>query len=135
MLIKVTVPTDIGNERIKAGSLPMIIQETLSDLDPEAAYFVEDGGLRTGYIVAEVASPADIPAVAEPWSLAFGARVEFHPAMRFEDLQEAGRAIGRAVERYGKLSTENKEVKDVTGWQSPSRLRRGYQSAQPCRVQ
>jgi hypothetical protein len=100
--MKVSVPMDTGNARIKDGSLPQVIQEILSEQQPEAAYFLEDDGLRTGYIVVNISEASEIPAIAEPWFLAFDARVELHPAMRLEDLAQAGPAIGRAVERFGR---------------------------------
>ena len=99
-LLKVTIPIETGNARIKDGSLPKIIQSILSELKPEAAYFTEINGERTGFIVVDVKEPSDIPAVAEPWFLAFNAAVEFHPAMKPEDLQKAAPAIEKAVRNY-----------------------------------
>jgi hypothetical protein len=41
-----------------------------------------------------------IPAIAEPWFLAFNASVEIHPVMIPDDLAKAGGAIENAVKRY-----------------------------------
>jgi hypothetical protein len=43
---------------------------------------------------------SQIPAVAEPWFLAFNAQVEFHPAMNLEDLKNATPGIENAVKKY-----------------------------------
>lgn len=99
-LIKVSMPTDIANERIADGSLSRTIESILSDLKPEAAYFAEDQGLRTGYIFCNLQKESDIPALAEPWFLAFNARVEFHPAMTMADLKNAAPGFEKSVRNY-----------------------------------
>jgi hypothetical protein len=45
--------------------------------------------------------PSQIPALAEPWFLAFNATIEAQPAMVAEDLAKAGPDIERAVKKYG----------------------------------
>ena len=44
---------------------------------------------------------SQIPAIAEPWLLAFNASIEIHPVMVPDDLAKAGRAIDAAVKKYG----------------------------------
>ena len=100
-LLKISIPVEVGNARIKDGSLPQTIQSILEEQKPEAAYFAEDNGQRTAFIVVNLDDPSEIPAVAEPWFLAFNAGVEFHPAMTPEDLAKAGPSIEAAVEKYG----------------------------------
>ena len=100
-LLKISIPVEVGNARIKDGSLPQTIQSILEEQKPEAAYFAEDNGQRTAFIVVNLDDPSEIPAVAEPWFLAFNAGVEFHPAMTPEDLAQAGPSIEAAVEKYG----------------------------------
>ena len=41
-----------------------------------------------------------IPALAEPWFLAFNASIEIHPVMVPDDLAKAGNAIEAAVKKY-----------------------------------
>ena len=41
-----------------------------------------------------------IPAIAEPWFLAFNAGIEIHPVMVPDDLSKAGGAIEKAVKTY-----------------------------------
>ena len=45
--------------------------------------------------------PSQLPAVGEPWFLAFNASIEVVPAMTGEDLAKAGPAIEAAVKKYG----------------------------------
>ncbi len=99
-LLKAVIPVDSGNAAISDGSLPTTIESILADLKPEAAYFAEDNGKRTGFIFFDLKDPSQIPAVAEPWFLAFNAHVELRPAMNVEDLKKAGPGIDKAVKNY-----------------------------------
>jgi hypothetical protein len=102
MLLRVSIPVDAGNAAIKAGTLASTIQAILADLKPEAAYFfADDDGQRSGSIVFDMAAPSQIPAVAEPWFLAFNAKVSLRPIMSAQDLAAAGPGIAAAVQRYG----------------------------------
>ncbi len=44
---------------------------------------------------------SEIPALAEPWFLAFNAKVEVLPAMILENLEKGGPGIENAVKKYG----------------------------------
>jgi hypothetical protein len=102
-LLKVSIPTDIGNERVLDGSLAKTIESILNDLSPEAAYFAEEQGIRTGFIFCDLKEEGEIPAIAEPWFLAFNARVEVHPAMTVADLKKAAPGFERAIKKYSHL--------------------------------
>jgi hypothetical protein len=99
-LLKVNIPVDAGNAAAKAGKLGETIQSILADLRPEAVYFAADHGQRTGYIFLNMQDASQIPAIAEPWFLAFNAHVEMHPVMVPDDLMKAGPAIEQAVKKY-----------------------------------
>jgi hypothetical protein len=99
--MKLTIPVEAGNAAARAGKLGATIQSILADLKPEAVYFTDDSGQRAGYMFFEMLDASEIPAVAEPWFLAFNASIEIHPVMRPEDLARASGAIDKAVKTYG----------------------------------
>jgi len=100
-LLKVSIPVETGNALAKEGRLAKIIGQIVDDLKPEAAYFLDDRGKRTGYIFFHIQDNSDIPKVVEPWMLALNASIEIHPAMALEDLKKAGPYIEEAVKKYG----------------------------------
>jgi len=103
MLLRVSIPVEAGNAAAKAGTLGSTIEEILADLKPEAAYFfADDSGQRTASIVFDMKDTSQIPAIAEPWFLAFNAQVTFRPVMNPQDLAKAGPSIGKAGKKYGK---------------------------------
>jgi len=102
MLLRVSIPVETGNAAVKAGTLSSTIEGILADLKPEAAYFfADDNGDRSGSIVFDMKDASQIPGIAEPWFLAFNARVSLRPIMSPQDLAKAGPAIGKAAKRYG----------------------------------
>jgi hypothetical protein len=103
MLLRVSIPVETGNAAAKAGTLGSTIEQILADLKPEAAYFLaDDNGQRSGSIVFDMKDTSQIPAVAEPWFLAFNAKVSLRPIMNAQDLAKAGPSIGKAAKQYGK---------------------------------
>src|SRR5260370_41100847 len=74
-LLKVSIPVAEGNAAIADGTLGSTINSILGDLKPEAAYFAEDQGARTGFVFFNLENTSQIPALAEPWFLAFNANV------------------------------------------------------------
>lgn len=101
VLMKVEIQTKAGNAAIKDGSLPKTIQAILEEQKPEAAYFMASNGMRCGMIFLDLEDPSQIPALAEPWFLAFNAAVEIQPVMIPEDLAKAAAGIEQAVKKYG----------------------------------
>src|SRR6202049_4116214 len=103
MLLRVSIPVETGNAAIKAGTLSSTIERILADLKPEAAYFfADDDGQRSGSIVFDMKATAQIPGIAEPWFLAFNAKVSLRPIMNSQDRATAGPSIGKAAQQYGK---------------------------------
>ena len=98
-LMKVSMPVEAGNAAGKNGF--SAIQRILEQQKPEAAYFIAEGGQRTGILIVNLEKESDIPFYAEPWFLALNASVELTPAMVPEDLAEAGPAIDAAVKSFG----------------------------------
>ena len=102
LLMKVQMPGTEGNAAIIDGTLASTIGSILADLKPEAVYFAEENGLRTAFVFVNIEDASQIPAIAEPWFLAFNAKVELHPAMTLEDLKNATPGIESAVAKYGR---------------------------------
>ena len=100
MMMRVSFPVETANAAVRNGTLGPTIQKILADLKPEAAYFTEDNGLRTGLIFFHMTESSELPAVAEPWFLAFNASLTVKPAMTLEDLGSAAPAFERAVKNY-----------------------------------
>ncbi len=99
-LVKVSFPVEAGNAAAKKNGFK-VIQKILKEQKPEAAYFIADGGRRTGILIIDMEDASDLPRIAEPWFLALNASIEATPAMITEDLQKAAPAIKRAVKTFG----------------------------------
>jgi hypothetical protein len=104
MMFKVSFPVESGNAAAQNGTLGSTIQRILADLKPEAAYFTEDNGERSGFIFFDMTDSSQLPAIAEPWFLAFNARLTVRPAMTPQDLAKAAPGIEAAVKAYGKAA-------------------------------
>src|SRR6185312_13994264 len=103
MLLRVSIPVETGNAAAKAGTVGSTVEQILAGLKPEAAYFyADDDGQRSGAIVFDMQDSSEIPAISEPWFLAFNAKVSLRPIMNPQDLAKAGPSIGKAAGLYGK---------------------------------
>ena len=88
MMMKVQLDTEAASRAIADGSLPGLMQETLERLQPEAAYFGPEDGVRTAFIVFDLEDPSQLPPVSEPLFNHLKARIQMFPVMDREDLQK-----------------------------------------------
>jgi hypothetical protein len=99
-LVKIEIPTEAGNAAISDPKFGQKMQAALKEVGAEAAYFTAMDGHRGGYIFVNMKDASQIPAVAEPFFLWLGAKVEFIPVMTPEDLGKAGPSIAAAVKKW-----------------------------------
>jgi len=104
-LLKAVLDTERANHLARTGQLGSVIKQIVDEQKPEAAYFTDDHGKRTGLLVLDMKDVSQIPALAEPWFLALNAHIEFHPVMTPADLEKAGPGIERAAKTYGQCSS------------------------------
>jgi|SRR3982751_6428495 hypothetical protein len=103
MMLKAVIPNEPANTMIRNGSFDSTIKKVLAELKPEAAYFIAtDNGERCGMIFFDMKDSSELPKVAEPFFLAFNARVTVRPTMNPQDLAAAGPAFERATKEFGK---------------------------------
>ena len=100
-LLKAELPVEAGNTLARKGGLGTTLESIVSDMKPESAYFFAEHGKRTAMVVFDMQNPSEIPAIAEPWFLAFNAKVKVVPVMDAKDLEQAGSSIKDAVKKYG----------------------------------
>ena len=97
MMMKVQMDTEAASLAIADGSLPQLMQETLGQLNPEAAYFGPENGIRTAFIVFDLQDPSQLPAISEPLFSKLKANIQMFPVMGREDLQKGlGQLAGGA---------------------------------------
>lgn len=88
-LVKVKPDLDSINKTMFEGTFDSRIQQVLSEIKPEAAYFLEEDGRRTAIFVVEIEKAAEISRVAEPFFDGMNSEVRFHPVMTAEDLHNS----------------------------------------------
>jgi hypothetical protein len=87
-LIPAIMPTEAGNKAVQDPNFLKNLEDYMNKTKPEATYFFEAGGDRVAAFVVDMQSADQIPALAEPLFIGLGAKVEFHPAMNFDELKK-----------------------------------------------
>jgi len=96
MLLHAKFPHEPFNTAVRNGTVGKTIERILAEMKAEAVYFTEYDGRRGAIMIVDVAEPSAVPALAEPWFLAFNADVSIHIVMSPQDLGRAGLdAIGK----------------------------------------
>jgi hypothetical protein len=92
MMLRIKMPTELGNRAIKDGSLGKLLEDTIGRLKAEAAYFIAEDGMRCAMIFFDMKDSAEIPPIAEPLFIGIGAELELMPAMNADDLRKGLKA-------------------------------------------
>ena len=104
MLLTASMPVESGNAAAANGTLGSTIQKILGEMKPEAAYFVAEGGERTAFVFFDMKDSSELTSIAEPWFLAFNAKVSVRPAMNPQDLAAGLPGMQQAVKNYAKAA-------------------------------
>lgn len=86
ILLNVEMPHEPFNTLAREGIAGNKLRQILETLRPEAAYFTEMDGKRTGILVVEIDKASEVPRIAEPFFLTFNADVRMRVCMTPEDL-------------------------------------------------
>ena len=100
-IMKIRMSIEKGNEALRDPQFGHKMNELLTEIKAEAAYFTTICGQRGAYIILNLNDPSEIPAISEPFFLWLNADIDFLPVMKPEDLAKAGSAIGAAVLKWG----------------------------------
>jgi hypothetical protein len=88
MMMKVQMDTEAASNAVASGSIAEIMQSTMQRLQPEAAYFGPEDGVRTAFMVFNLEDPSQLPSISEPLFSALRARITMFPVMNPDDLQK-----------------------------------------------
>jgi hypothetical protein len=90
MLLTAEIPHEPFNTLLREGKAGEIIGRILEAIKPEAVYFTEHDGMRSGIFLINMDDPSQIPFFAEPFYLSFQANCKFRLVMSPADLQKSG---------------------------------------------
>ena len=93
----VEFPHEPFNALVRSGKIGEIMNRILETIKPEATYFTEQDGMRSGIFLIDIEDPSEIPGYAEPFFLNFQANCKFRVVMSAQNLQDAGlEELGKA---------------------------------------
>ncbi|GGT80929.1 hypothetical protein [Streptomyces coeruleorubidus] len=95
VMLKASMDTEKANEAIRNGTLGKLIQESLEQIKPEAAYFTSEHGKRTAFLFFDMQDSSQMPVLSEPFFLQLNAEVTYTPVMNMEDVQKGLSQLGR----------------------------------------
>lgn len=93
VMLRAHLDTAAANEGIKNGALVQAVKKLMDTIEPEAAYFGLDEGVRSIWMVFDLQDSSQMPALAEDLFMQFNAEVEVGPVMNAEDLAKGIAAL------------------------------------------
>ena len=88
MLLKFQFDTEAASRAIEDGSMARVNERMFTQMQPEAAYFAIEDGVRSGYVVFDLHDPAQIPTIAEPLFSGVNSKLTLTPVMNADDLMK-----------------------------------------------
>ena len=88
LMLRFTIPVERGNEAEADGSLSLAIKELIEKVQPEAAYFHLQDGMRAGTVVFEETDQARLAMINEPLFAKLNAAIEIQPAVSMQELMD-----------------------------------------------
>ena len=95
-MMKIKIDIEAGSRAVADGTIGRLMEQVLGPLQPEAAYFGPEDGMRTAWIVFDLQDPSQLPALTEPLFRELKATVQMVPVMNQEDLQKGLQQLGQA---------------------------------------
>ena len=95
VLLKACMDTEKANEAIRNGTMGKLIEESIEQIKPEAAYFTSDHGRRTAFLVFDMQDSSQMPVISEPFFLQLGAEITYTPVMNLDDVRKGLSRLGR----------------------------------------
>jgi hypothetical protein len=92
-MLRVHVDATKGSEALKSGAMQKAIAGFSEKFKPEASYFTEVNGERSGFFVFDMKGSHQMPEIAEAF-FDIGSQVHITPCMTPDDLQKGLAAAG-----------------------------------------
>ena len=86
MMLKIKFPPESGSRAVQDGSMAKAFQTLKEKLQPEAAYFSMEDGMRCAYLFYNAKSLPEFVEIHEPLIQATGALVYDAPALTWDDM-------------------------------------------------
>ena len=99
-MIKFEMPNDAGNIALKEYNFGERMNQYLTEINAESAYFTTINGNRGGYVVVDADDNAKMIEICEPLFLWLKARVDYFPVMTTEDLKKGNNYIQNAINKW-----------------------------------
>jgi hypothetical protein len=100
MLLKVQYETAAANEGLRSGRIGQNMPTMLEQLKPEAAYFVNNDGKRTAFVVFDLENNAQLVHMVEPFYHLANAEVEVTPAVTLDELRQGIQGVPETLQRF-----------------------------------
>jgi hypothetical protein len=94
--LKMQIPVEAGNKAIMNGKMQTTLKSFLDQLQPEAAYFMPQDGMRSMLVFFDLKELSDMPVLSEPLFEELHAKTELTPAMNLDDLMAGLQKIQNA---------------------------------------